>query len=67
MAFVCTGCKKRYSDCPFTKYIYNAEKAQKKADINLINSRRGIDIDDEKLKKLDTIIKNGIDDKKSIY
>lgn len=26
--FVCTGCKKRYSNCPFTKYIYNAEKAQ---------------------------------------
>ncbi len=65
--FVCTGCKKRYSNCSFTKYIYNADKAQEKADINLINSRQGIDVDDEEFKKLDTIIKNGIDDKKSIY
>ena len=65
--FVCTGCKKRYSNCPFTRYIYNADKAQEKADINLINSRRGIDVDDEEFKKLDAIIKNGIDDKKSIY
>ena len=44
-----------------------AKKAQEKADINLVNSRRGIDITSEEFKQLDAIIKNGIDDNKSIY
>ena len=47
--YVCTGCKNRYSNCPFTKYKYDATTAQRNADTNLVNSRRGIDIDDEKL------------------
>ena len=50
--YVCTGCKNRYNNCPYTKYKYDASKAQEKADINLINSRRGIDVDDEEFKKL---------------
>src|SRR5699024_1475653 len=66
--YVCTGCpKKDNSNCPFTKYKYDANKAQQKADINLVNSRRGIDVDDEEFKQLDTIIKNGVDENKSIY
>ena len=35
--YVCTGCKERYNNCPFTKYKYDASKAQEKANINLIN------------------------------
>lgn len=65
--YVCTNCQKRYNNCPFTKYKYDALKAQQKADINLVNSRRGIDIDNEEFKHLDTIIKNGVDENKSIY
>ena len=66
--YVCTGCSKKYNNqCCFTKYRYIAEKAQTKADYNLINSRKGIDIDDKKFKQLDNIIKEGIDNKKSIY
>ena len=65
--YVCTGCNKRYNNCPYTKYKYDAKKAQEKADINLVNSRRGIDITSDEFKQLDTIIKNGIDDNKSIY
>ena len=66
--YVCTGCSKKYNNnCPFTKYKYDAKKAQQKADINLVNSRRGIDVDDEEFKQLDTIIKNGVDENKSIY
>ena len=65
--YVCTGCNKRYNNCPYTKYKYDAKKAQEKADINLVNSRRGIDIISEEFKQLDAIIKNGIDDNKSIY
>ena len=65
--YVCTGCKKRYQECPYNKFIYNAKEAKKKADYNLKVSRRGLDITSEEFKKLDNIIKNGIDNKKSIY
>ena len=66
--YVCTGCIKKYNNqCVFTKYKYNAYNAQNKADINLVNSRRGIDIDSEDFIKLDKVVKEGIDNKKSIY
>ena len=65
--YVCTGCKNKYNNCPYTKYKYDASKAQEKANTNLINSRKGIDLDDEEFKQLDMIIKDGIDDNKSIY
>ena len=66
--FVCTGCNKKYNNqCCFTKYKYDAKKAQDKADVNLVNSRKGIDITSEEFKKLDKIVKDGVDDKKSIY
>ena len=66
--YVCTGCKKKYNNqCCFTKYKYDPQIAQDKADINLINSRKGIDIDSKKFKEIDGIIKDGIDNKKSIY
>ena len=65
--YVCTGCKEKYKNCPYTKYKYDDEIAQKKADINLINSRKGIDLDSEEFNKLDKIIKDGISENKSIY
>ena len=65
---VCTKCKFRYSDkCHHVKLKYDAGIAQRKADANLINSRKGIDLDDNEFKKLDSIIKKGIDENKSIY
>ena len=65
--YVCTGCKEKYKNCPYTKYKYDVAIAQKKADINLINSRKGIDLDSEEFNKLDKIIKDGISENKSIY
>ena len=66
--YVCTGCNKRYNNqCCFTKYKYDAQKAQNKADNKLINSRRGIDINQDEFKKIDKIIKEEKDNKKSIY
>lgn len=65
--YVCTNCKKRYQDCPFNKFIYNAKIAQNNADYNLSISRKGIDITDDDFKKLDNIIKVGVDNNKSIY
>lgn len=64
---VCTGCKKRYQDCPYNKFIYNAKNAQKLADYNLKISRRGLDITSSEFKQLDNIIKTGVDNNKSIY
>ena len=65
---VCTKCKLRYSrDCCYTKFKYDARIAQRKAEAKLINSRKGIDLDSEEFKKLDSIIKKGIDENKSIY
>ena len=65
--FVMVVIKKYNNHCCFTKYKYDAKKAQDKADLNLIISRRSIDIDGEKFKQLDNIVKDGIDNKKSIY
>jgi IS30 family transposase len=64
---VCTGCKKRYQDCPYNKFIYNAKNAQKLADYNSKASRRGLDITSDDFKRLDNIIKTGVDNNKSIY
>ena len=41
--------------------------AQRKATANLINSRKGIDLDSDEFNKLDAIIKKGTDENKSIY
>ena len=66
--YVCTGCNKRYNNqCCFTKYKYDAGKAQNKADINLVNSRKGIDVDSTEFQKIDKLVKEGVDNKKSIY
>ena len=66
--YVCTGCNKKYNNqCHFTKYKYDAKKAQNKANINLVNSRKGIDVNSDEFQKIDKIIKEGIDNKKSIY
>lgn len=65
--YVCSGCKNRYTNCIFTKYKYDSKVADNKAQANLINSRKGLDIDSEEFKKIDNLIKDGVDNKKSIY
>lgn len=65
--YVCTNCKKRYLDCHFNKFIYNAKEAQKNADYNLKLSRKGLDVTSEEFKKIDNLIKVGVDNNKSIY
>ncbi len=66
-SYVCSNCKNRYKKCPFIKFKYDAKIAQRKADDNLINSRKGIDINNDEFNKLDSIIKKGSDENKSIY
>lgn len=66
--YVCSGCNKRYNNqCFFTKFKYDAKSAQIKANSNLILSRKGIDVDSDEFKKIDNIVKHGLDHKKSIY
>ena len=65
--YVCSNCNKRYTSCHLNQYKYDSKLAQDKADNNLINSRKGIDISSEEFKELDQIIKNGVDNDKSIY
>lgn len=65
--YVCINCKNRYKNCPFVKFVYDSKVAQRKADANLINSRKGIDLDSDEFDKLDSIIKKGTDENKSIY
>ena len=65
--YVCTNCNKKYTSCHLNQYRYDSKVAQNNADCNLINSRKGIDISSEEFKQLDSIIKNGVDNHKSIY
>lgn len=65
--YVCTNCPLRYSNCSYDKYKYDPKIAQNKANTNLINSRKGLDLDDDEFKCIDEIIKNGITNEKSIY
>ena len=65
--YVCSSCNLRYTKCYFDKYKYDAKIAQNKADANLINSRRGLDLDDNEFETLDRIIKEGIENKESLY
>ncbi len=65
--YVCSRCPKRYTSCYYTKFKYDAKIAQKQADFNLINSRRGLDIEKTDFSALDKLIKEGIDNKKSVY
>lgn len=65
---VCANCKLKYSNnCIFVKMKYDSQIAQNKADANLVNSRKGIDLDSDEFNKLDSIIKKGTDENKSIY
>lgn len=66
--YICTNCNKKYNNkCLCTKYKYDPEKAQSKADINLINSRKGIDVSPEEYQIIDKLVKEGIECKKSVY
>ena len=65
--FVCSNCKSKYSSCPFVKFKYDSKIAQKKADAKLINSRKGIDLNLDEFRLLDSLIKKGTDENKSIY
>jgi len=65
--YCCNSCKKKYQLCPFTQYKYVANNAQDMYKLKLIHSRSGINMTPDEYHHLDTTIKNGIDNKQSIY
>lgn len=65
--YCCNGCQKKYFECNYDQYKYDSRVAQEKADARLINTRVGINIDEEEFNKIDKTIKDGIANKQSIY
>jgi Transposase and inactivated derivatives, IS30 family len=65
--YCCNGCKKRYQLCPFKQYKYDSSNAHDMYQAKLINSRSGLNMTPEEYLKLDTTIKNGVDNNQSIY
>ena len=65
--YCCNSCNKRYGKCFLTQYIYDPIYANNLALSRLVNSRRGIDMNEDSFKLLDSTIKNGVDNNHSIY
>lgn len=65
--YVCTFCSKRYQQCIYKKYKYVAKVAQQKADANLISTRRGVDLNSDEHKNLNSLVSEGIKNNMSIY
>jgi len=65
--YVCNFCQKKYSLCPFKQFRYDANKAQQKADFLLKKSRLGVNLTPEQFMKLDTLVKQGVDNNESLY
>lgn len=53
--YVCNGCHQRQS-CKLEKHVYSAKSAQKAYEITRSESRQGIAVSPEKLKRIDDII-----------
>lgn len=64
--YVCNACNKR-SRCHFRQYRYEARVAQQKADYRLVIPRKGINLTQEEFHILDKKIKDGLNNKESIY
>ena len=65
--FVCNGCKKKNSICPFDKSMYYAKTAQKRYEDVLSDSRKGIALNKESFYEMDKIISNGLKNGQHIY
>ena len=53
--YVCNACS-NYAQCRKIKYVYIANQAQKKYETTLVSTREGINISEDKLKKLDELV-----------
>lgn len=58
--YVCNGCAKKYHACPFSRFRYDAKKAQHAADFRLVRSRSGLNTTPEAYHLLDETIKEDV-------
>lgn len=65
--FVCGCCDQKYKNCPFTQYTYNAQIADGYAEKRLSDTRKGINLTKEEHEELVQLIKNGLEEKKSLF
>mgnify|MGYP004586488067 FL=1 len=64
--FVCNGCNKKYN-CKKNKYFYYTKDANDSYHKTLVESRQGIDFENDDFRKMDKIIKEKIDKGHSFY
>ncbi len=64
---VCNFCEKRSRQCGYEKSVYDPNLAQTEADASLHNSRKGRNVTDEHMKKIDRIASPLIKNGQSIY
>ncbi len=65
--YVCSFYNIRYTKCPYAQYRYDWNIAQKKYEQRLHDSRKGINLTKDEHENLNSVLKQGIEDKKSIY
>lgn len=66
--FVCDNCPRKYSkSCGFAKWVYKPASADERADHNLRETRKGIDMDPADFAKADAAIKEGVTKGVSLY
>lgn len=57
--YYCNSCHKQYNACPFPLYKNDASSAQHKTDRRLVESRQGLDMDEETFNYLNCATKEG--------
>ena len=65
--FVCVDCPHKYRDCVLTQLKYVAQIAQKKYIYRLHETRKGLNLTKEEHELINTSLKAGKEEKKSIY
>lgn len=64
--FVCNGCPNK-NKCKKNRYFYHAEDAHNDYRKTLVESRKGIDFENDEFRKMDKIIKDEVDKGHSFY
>lgn len=63
---VCNGCNKK-GECNKDKFYYSPDEANNQYRLNLVESRKGLNLTYSEYVKLDKTIKSGVDKNQSIY
>lgn len=64
---VCLGCDQKYGECRHTQFKYDPSLAQKRYETLLVESRRGINLTIDEHAQLNSELKDGLAENKSVY